>query len=69
MLVVGFIAGEFTREELIDSMVNEWIVDCYCAPEEGDPTPDQIRKEYQTMSDSDLLEKLNFDDEYTYLPI
>lgn len=65
MLVVGFIAGEFTREELIDAMVNEWIVDCYCAPEEGDPTPDQMRKEYQAMSDSDLLEKLNFDDEYT----
>lgn len=62
---MGFIAGEFTRDELIDAMVNEWIVDCYCAPEEGDPTPGEMRKEYESMTDDEILEKLDFDDEYT----
>lgn len=59
------IPGSYTRDQLINAMVNEWIVDCYCAPEEDDDRPEVKRKEFEAMSNSQLLEKLNFDGDYT----
>ena len=57
--------GTYTRGQLIDAMVNEWIVNCYCVPEEGDAPPEQMRKEYEKMTDSQLLEETGCDEIYT----
>jgi len=59
------IPGSYTRDQLINAMVNEWIVDCYCAPEDDDDHPEVKRKEFEAMTDSKLLERFNFDDDYT----
>ena len=60
------IPGSYTRDQLINAMVNEWIVDCYCAPEEDDDHPEVKRKEFEAMTNSELLERFNFDDDYTF---
>ena len=59
------IAGSITREQLIDAMVNEWIVDCYCAPDEDDDPPEVKRQELEEMTNAALLKQLNFDEDYT----
>ena len=46
-------------------MVNEWIVDCYCSPDESDDPPEVKRAEFEAMSNTALLEQLNFDEDYT----
>ena len=46
-------------------MVNEWIVDCYCSPDESDDPPGVKRAEFEAMSNTALLEQLNFDEDYT----
>jgi len=60
-----FVYGTYTRGQLIDAMVNEWIVNCYCVPEEGDAPPEQMRREYEKMTDSQLLEETGCDEIYT----
>ena len=59
------IADSITREQLINAMVNEWIVDCYCAPDEGDDPPEVKRQEFEALSNAALLTQLNFDEDYT----
>ena len=59
------IAGSITREQLIDAMVNEWIVDCYCAPDEDDDPPEVKRQELEEMTNAALLKQLNIDEDYT----
>lgn len=61
-----FVSGSIPREQLIDAMVNEWIVNCYCVPEDGDATPEQKRKEYEAMTNDELIEECGgFDEDYT----
>ena len=59
------IKDSITREQLISAMVNEWIVDCYCAPDEGDDPPEVKRRQFEAMSNAALLKQLNFDEDYT----
>ena len=59
------IVDSITREQLINAMVNEWIVDCYCAPDEGDDPPEVKRQEFEAMPNAALLKQLNFDKDYT----
>lgn len=59
------IKDSITREQLINAMVNEWIVDCYCAPDEGDDPPEVKRQQFEAMSNAALLKQLNFDKDYT----
>ena len=59
------IHGTYTRNQLIDAMVNEWIVNCYCVPEEGDAPPEQMRREYEAMTNSQLLDATGCDETYT----
>ena len=58
-------SGKFTREELINASVNEWIVNCYCAPDDDDMPPDQKRRQLENMTDDELLEAAAVDDTYT----
>lgn len=60
-----FIQGSITREQLIDAMVNEWIVNCYCAPDEDDDPPEVKRKEFESMTNEELLESTGCDEIYT----
>ena len=60
-----FIQGSITRERLINAMVNEWIVNCYCAPDEGDDPPEVRRKEFESMTNDELLESAGCDEIYT----
>ena len=46
-------------------MVNEWIVNCYCAPDEGDDPPEVKRKEFESMTNDELLESTGCDEIYT----
>ena len=65
-LSLQFVRGSITREQLINAMVNEWIVNCYCVPEDGDAPPEQKRKEYESMTNDELIEECGgFDEDYT----
>ena len=57
--------GSITREQLINAMVNEWIVNCYCAPDEDDDPPEVKRKEFESMTNEELLESTGCDEIYT----
>ena len=46
-------------------MVNEWIVNCYCAPDEDDDPPEVKRKEFDSMTNEELLESTGCDEIYT----
>ena len=57
--------GSITREQLVNAMVNEWIVNCYCAPDEDDDPPEVKRKEFESMTNEELLESTGCDEIYT----
>ena len=55
-----------TRAKLIDAMVNEWIVNCYCVPDDGDAPPEVKKKEYEAMTDEELIDECGgFDENYS----
>ena len=58
-------SGKFTREDLINASVNEWIVNCYCSPDDDDMPPDQKRRQLENMTDEELLEEAAVDEIYT----
>ena len=55
-------SGKFTREDLINASVNEWIVNCYCSPDDDDMPPDQKRRQLENMTDEELLEEAAVDE-------
>jgi hypothetical protein len=54
-----------TRRALVNAMVNEWIVNCFCSASEDDEPPEEKRKEYEQMTDEQLFEEAMIDEEYT----
>ena len=54
----------YTKEQLIDAIVDEWDHLCHECPEDGDATPEEKRVELEAMTLEELIEETDTDNEY-----
>jgi hypothetical protein len=54
----------YTKEQLIDALVNEWEYLCHDCPEEGDDTPEERREWLETLTLEQLVEETDTDSEF-----
>jgi|DEB0MinimDraft_10_1074344.scaffolds.fasta_scaffold51412_4 hypothetical protein len=52
---------QYTKEQLVDALVNEWEYLCHDCPEEGDATPEEKREEYEKMTVEELIKATDTD--------
>ena len=57
----------YTKEQLIDAIVNEWEYLCHDCPEPDDATPEERRAELETMTIEQLVDETDTDEEYMTL--
>ena len=55
----------YTKAQLIDALVNEWIYLCHDDPDDDDMTPEEYREELINMSYDELVEETSTDEHYT----
>ena len=55
----------YTKGQLIDALVNEWIYLCHDDPEPEDQSPEEYRKDLIDMTLEELIEEACIDEHYT----
>ena len=55
----------YTTEQLIDALVNEWIYLCHDDPEPDDLTPEEYRKDLEEYTYDELIEETSTDEGFT----
>jgi len=55
----------YTTEQLIDALVNEWIYLCHDDPEPDDLTPEEYRRDLEEYTYDELIEETSTDEGFT----
>ena len=61
----GRIDMKYTKEQLIDALVHEWEYLCHDDYDPQDPTPEEYRKEMESLTVEELMEETSTDDGFT----
>ena len=56
---------KYTKEQLIDALVHEWEYLCHDDYDPQDPTPEEDRKEMESLTVEELIEETSTDDGFT----
>ena len=55
----------YTKAQIIDALINEWVYLCHDDPQDDDMTPEAYRNELTNMSMEELVEETSTDEHYT----
>ena len=55
----------YTKAQLIDALVAEWIYLCHDDPDPDDQTPEEYREDLIDMTLEELIEETSTDEHYT----
>ena len=55
----------YTKAQIIDALINEWVYLCHDDPQDDDMTPEEYRNELINMSMEELVEETSTDEHYT----
>ena len=58
-------SNQYSTEQLIDALVNEWIYLCHDDPQPDDLTPEEYRNDLQEYTYDELIEETQTDDGFT----
>ena len=61
----GRIDMKYTKEQLIDALVHEWEYLCHDDYDPQDPTPEEYRKEMESLTVAYVIEETSTDDGFT----
>ena len=61
----GRIDMKYTKEQLIDALVHEWEYLCHDDYDPQDPTPEEYRKDMESLTVEELIEETSTDDGFT----
>ena len=58
-------SNQYSTEQLIDALVNEWIYLCHDDPQPDDLTPEEYRNDLEEYTYDELVEETQTDEHFT----